>query len=466
MSDFWSIVDYGKKAVKTVADRGGAAVDWGVSKGKAVVQSAGDAIVTTKNAVVDAAQATKKAVVKGAQATKKAVGDAAHATSEYAKEKAVQAEVAAARAATRAAVKDPATLKKLTGKLDRRDQFTGPVCQTCVDKKLGKHPDPDDGKYMGKDCPKTQASRPKEGTKPKGCNCAPGGKPFPKIFFTNGINNTTKQACETMHGIADSRCAEVVGIYNATYANKNLKAPEYKWADFKDAGKGALESGAKGALSGARGGVGGALVKGGLGAIKGGAPDALAQVASRQGMIGDVLDCLDTIKGSSSEAASRTLTKEIMGAMKNKESMTVYAHSQGGLNTMASIADAKKQLVDSERAALRDKGVSFADAKTQSTANVEKSLGNLKVSTFGTVERGFEDGPQYSRYTNKSDPIPEVIRTAQEGINPSQLARDPKGAAAVERFRKTPSWNAIDAHGMNEAYLPHLNEAHPAGKCC
>ncbi len=88
------------------------------------------------------------------------------------------------------------------------------------------------------------------------------------------------------------------------------------------------------------------------------------------------------------------------------------------------------------------------------------------MSTFGTVEKGFVDGPQYHRYTNTLDPIPRVIREAQRGINPSMLAKDPIGATPVNVFKYAPSFNPIDAHGMNETYIPKLNGFRGPAACC
>ena len=83
-----------------------------------------------------------------------------------------------------------------------------------VDKLAPKGTQVDDGHYMGQDCPKSSETPPVSGTKPKGC--AGSGKAFPKIIYTNGINTSAEAACTTMHKIADTRCAEVIGIYNAT----------------------------------------------------------------------------------------------------------------------------------------------------------------------------------------------------------------------------------------------------------
>jgi hypothetical protein len=495
-----------------VSQRAGETVDWGASQGQAVLKTAGDAYDAGKAAAVQAYDSGKAAAVQAYDASKKAVTDAglaakkaaldtyqagkakasemATAAGNFLPEKVGQLAVKGARAGTQAAVKNPETLDALTNKVDKRNQFEGPVCQECIANKLGKHPDPDDGKYLGKDCPKIHDTRPAEGTlphktplptngsKPSDCTCDKSGKPFPRIFFTNGIANSPEQACATMHALATSRCVEVIGIYNASYGNNTLKAPEgpgFLGAarnTAKEAWRGDTSSGAEAVSSSklpltirALQGVAGAASGGLEGAFKG-ALDEAAGFASRTGEVGDVLDCLDAIKGTSDEAASRTLTKEILEAMKTKSGMTVYAHSQGGLNTMASIAQAKGDMLAVEEKKLLNGGISEEEAGRQAKASVESALGSLKVSTFGTVERGFADGPEYSRFTNNNDPIPVVIRTAQENISRAQLARDPKGALPVDRFTASPSFNPIAAHGMAEAYIPHLNKKLGASACC
>jgi hypothetical protein len=67
---------------------------------------------------------------------------------------------------------------------------------------------------------------------------------------------------------------------------------------------------------------------------------------------------------------------------------------------------------------------------------------------------------------NIFDPVPVVIGEAQRGLVPAQLERDPAGAPPVARFSAAPSFNPIDAHGMEKTYLPYLDRADPRGPCC
>ncbi len=197
-----------------------------------------------------------------------------------------------------------------------------------------------------------------------------------------------------------------------------------------------------------------------------GLPLAGVQEASRLGMVQDVLDCLDMIEGSGSDAATLTLAREIAAGANPPQPMTLFAHSQGGLNSAAAIARAKREMQRLALEKLCAKGVPSSEAEGLAQIEVTQRLQHIEVNTFGTLERGFVDGPKYNRYTNGYDPVPVVIGEAQRGLVPAQLERDPTGAPPVTRFVAAPSFNPIDAHGMEKTYLPYLDRADPRGPCC
>jgi hypothetical protein len=391
--------------------------------------------------------------------------------------------VDAARMGTQWATSDPKRLEDLRKKLDKRDRYTSKAVQLCGNPN-SKHPNKQDGQYIGGDChgadckpcrgkkcpgshTGTHATKPAQGVRPAGCECGKDGKPFPKITFTNGISNDAGTVCCTIKALANSRCAEVIGVYNATYADKSVASPDFRAADYKDAAK----SGAWGALKGAaegllEGGVGGLAGGAAAGAAKGAAPDLAMDGASRTGMVQDVMDCVDAILKCGDEAASKTLANEIVSALNGSPpAMTIYAHSQGGLNTSAAIAQAKREIKAGELKRLIDMGTPDAIAERQAEAMATERLSGLEVHTFGTLERGLPDGPQYHRYRNEYDPVPVVIEEAQKSLVPDDVKTDPKGAAQVEKISKAFA-NPMDAHGMQEAYIPHLNEKHGKGDCC
>lgn len=388
---------------------------------------------------------------------------------QWAKEKVVAAETSLAQKATHKLLEDKQKRDSMIGKLDKRDRFSSAVVQPCPNGAT-THPDPRDGQYMGKDCPSTIAERPPQGVKPAACTCTSDGTPFPKVVFSNGINNPANVVCATMHAIAESRCVEVTGVFNATYADPSLKGPERQRADYKDAVRAGVDGAREGASSG--GGILGALGLNITGAMTGAAKRALPEVAiqeaSRSGVLQDVIDCIKTINQSGAEAASDTLSREIVAALSKDppDPLTIYLHSQGGLTGGASVAQAEGELIDSKLKLLRRSGVNAEVAQTQAQQYAESRLSKLDVHTFGTLERGLPDGPVYHRYTNELDPVPKAIKEAQESYVPDLIAHDPIGAEPVNRFKYAPSWNAADAHGMQESYLPWLDKNERKQPCC
>src|ERR1035437_10047934 len=166
-------------------EKAGKGLDWG----KAAASNAFSTVADK------AAQAETWIGEKADQAGKAAL-DKVHST---AREKAAQA------------VKD----KDLLNSLDRRRDFKSKTIQTCT--ATSGPPVAFDGYFLGKDCMNPKPERPDKGKghKPKGCeNC---GKEFPQVTFTNGIDNSLKEVCETIQQMADDLCMEVVGVYNASY---------------------------------------------------------------------------------------------------------------------------------------------------------------------------------------------------------------------------------------------------------
>jgi hypothetical protein len=68
-----------------------------------------------------------------------------------------------------------------------------------------------DGCFLDENC-RPSRSLPKRGKRPA-CGGYDG---IPKVMYTNGINTEEETCCDTMRKLAESRCVEVVGVYNAT----------------------------------------------------------------------------------------------------------------------------------------------------------------------------------------------------------------------------------------------------------
>lgn len=261
---------------------------------------------------------------------------------------------------------------------------TLPFAEKCADYLLA--PDgtqEQDGQYMGKDCPQSSDTPPAEGTKPKGC--ANSGKAFPKIIYTNGINTPPEAACATMHKIADSRCAEVIGVYNAT-----------------------------------------------------------------DGIGGDVANANRKINGDTSDPAAQALSELVQDMSARGEKVTIYAHSEGGLNAQTGLDAAHEQMTINH-------GADYANNAMQ----------NMSVYSFGTAQRGWPAGPTYTQFTNVSDPVPHLIGADQLATNrPFPIAPN-----TTSNLFANPHWNPIDSHSMDTTYLDHLNRKYPVpkgpgGSCC
>jgi hypothetical protein len=210
-------------------------------------------------------------------------------------------------------------------------------------------------------------------------------------------------------------------------------------------------------------------IPGGIaGALGDAANERVVQAAASSGMVQDFLDCVDEINGTGQSTPAGTLSGEIVAALRkdSPEKMTLYAHSEGGLINKRALEQASRELFDKERRKLRKTGMDAAEAKQAAEALVQDKVGNIEVNLFGTLERGLPPGPVYNRFTNELDPVPKIIAKVQQNYSVPWMDGDPLGADPVHRFRDAPSYNPMDAHGMQEAYIPELNKLRPKGSCC
>jgi hypothetical protein len=361
--------------------------------------------------------------------------------------------------------RDPQARQELLDKVrNRRNRFSRPVLCTPCPAPSREYSDSKDGKYMGAMC-NASDSRPEVGVRPNGCESCTG---FDKVTFTNGINNDWGAVCKTIHALADSQCLEVVAVYNATYNDPSVfKKPERNWADTTDILGEAGAGWKRGKVPGPN--VIGPDIPGGIaGALGGAAKERGVQAAASSGMVQDVLDCVDEINGTGQSTPADTLSGEIIAALSkdSPEKMTLYAHSEGGLINKEALAMARTELQSIDMDKLINTGKTVAEAKQAAEATVERKMGTIEVNLFGTLERGLPPGPVYNRFTNELDPVPKIIARVQQNYSVPWMDGDPLGADPVHRFRDAPSYNPMDAHGMQEAYIPELNKLRPKGNCC
>lgn len=441
----------------TVAQKVELGFDWGISAvgqtadaaTKIASSAAGEAVDAAKWAGAKTAEgasyAYNQGVAAGKYAADKAVSGAQYAydtgvaAGSYVADKAVSGANYAADKGVAAAIYTAQTVKaganyvgdKVVGgakwvgnksfegirsALDDRNsyQLRGDAVQACP-LSDGQHPNPNDGKFMGMDSCPCQGNPELSDKEPAGVfpeGCGPGcGRP--KIYFTNGINNTEQDLCKTISALAESQCAEVVGIYNATYADERLEGD----------------------------GV---------------------------GMLNDVADCMDAIDESGySAAAARMRDSVVADLTAGKMPVKVFAHSEGGLNTQTALRDARKKLASQRRAQLLRAGLPDQDAITASEDFATKMMGNVEVTSFGTAANGWVPGPSYTQYENSVDAVPKAINLAQiarqKGTNETKAVR----YAEYRGF----SGGGLPGHSMTAIYVPMLNEKNaatrlPNGKCC
>ena len=361
--------------------------------------------------------------------------------------------------------RDPQARQELLDKVrNRRNRFSRPVLCTSCPVPSREYSDSRDGKFMGAMC-NASDSKPEIGVRPKGCESCTG---FDKVTFTNGINNDWVVVCKTIHALADRQCLEVVAVYNATYNDPEVfKEPERDWADVTDILGEAGAGWKRGAIPGPN--VVGPDIPGAIaGALGGAAKERVVQAAASSGMVQDVLDCVDEINGTGQSTPAGTLSREIVAALSkdSPEKITLYAHSEGGLINKEALAMARRELQQIDVNKLRSSGMTAAVAEQAAEATIEGKMRAIEVNLFGTLERGLPPGPVYNRFTNELDPVPKIIDKVQQNYHVPWMDGDPLGADPVHRFRDAPSYNPMDAHGMQEAYIPELNKLRPKGSCC
>ncbi len=357
----------------TVADKIAAGTEWGKQLGSQVAQQAASAGHTARDGVVGAAQTARDKAAAAARAT----AEQARAGADWAKQKAEdgvdwtkkkgqQAAQAASDGVDWAKQKAGEGIDWLKQKGKEFDNWTiggivsgganlatkSKTVERCIEnmaRNKNRVADPRDGQFMGNDCPKTSPNPPTTGRLPQGC-AGSSGK-LPKIIYTNGINTPPEAACATMRKIANERCAEVIGVYNATY--------------------GTMEDGL------------------------------------------DSKDNIDR-KGREPAAHSQAQLLTQMLNEKPPQRVTVYAHSQGGLITQEGLGEAQDELRLNERSRLVKQGMSDAQAKKEADIRTKQKMGNVTIYSFGTAERGWPPvGTNLHQFTNTADPVPKLISSVQ-----------------------------------------------------
>ena len=345
---------------------------------RAAAEKARAGATWTRDRAVEGAQWTRDRAVEGAQWTKEKAQQGADWTKEKAQQGAEWSREQARRAGAAAGRGVEWTKQKAVGAgrwVNRQGQraVNGAVggiasgvgsaatrnrtVEGCIEgaaRNKERVNSPEDGQYMGNECPKTSPNPPATGRLPEGCS-GQGGK-LPKIIYTNGINTPPAAACATMRKIANERCAEVIGVYNATY--------------------GTVEDGL------------------------------------------DSKNNIDRAGKEPAAKSQARLMAQMLNA-KPPQKVTVYAHSQGGLITQEGLIGAKTSMQQNSYDYLRKQGVPPAQAKRQAAQLTRQRMSNVDVYSFGTAEKNWPDtGTRYHQFTNTADPVPKLISSVQANRGP------------------------------------------------
>jgi len=176
----------------------------------------------------------------------------------------------------------------------------------------------------------------------------------------------------------------------------------------------------------------------------------------------DVVECVDSIQRSGT-VPQQALCRQIMADLDRPDPkpMELYAHSQGGLITQHAILEAKSTLFTNY--ILRNAGKPPTPAQVaEAEKYVADRLSLVKVNAFGTAVAGWPSGPRYESYTNLSDPVPRVILSAQ--MNHMQETFGDGNLLSSVMFIE-PRLNPIEAHSMDNTYIPHMVAARPPASC-
>ena len=345
---------------KSVTEQIEAGAAWAKRTSAGAVREASNAAAATRDALGRAAQRTKDAAAAAATAAAQKAREGAEWTRDRAVEGAEWTKKKAREAAAWANKKGQQATNWAAGKAAAGIGSAATRSKTverCLEGALrskDRKTSPEDGQYMGNDCPKTSPNPPKTGRLPEGC-LGHGGK-LPKIIYTNGINTPPAAACATMRKIANERCAEVIGVYNATY--------------------GTVEDGL------------------------------------------DSKNNIDRT-GKEPAAKSQARLMAQMLTARPPQPVTIYAHSQGGLITQEGLIGAKMSMQQNSYDYLRKQGVPPVQAKKQAAQLTHQRMSNVDVYSFGTAEKNWPDtGTRYHQFTNTADPVPKLISSVQANRGP------------------------------------------------
>ncbi len=406
MGFFKSVSDHVAAGASWVEKAGQAAVDTTVAAGKAAYDTSKKVAVYGYEKTKEAATWTKDKAVAGAEWTK----DKAVAAKNWVKDKTVAAKNWAVKKAKK---KLNDVVGKLAEKVGNAATKYKPV-EKCLQDLLEKHdatrlsPEDEakakkqDGQFMDNNCPQSSPNPPKQGRLPKGC---PAGANLPKVIYTNGINTSPEAACATMREIADTRCVQVIGVYNASFGMTR---------------------------------------------------DVL-----------DSKNNIDKTGREKSAHSQTRLMKEMLS--KNPpERVTLYSHSQGGVITQEGLQEASTAMTNETIRDLKKQGMPQKQAQQEADRRTKEKMRNVNVHSFGTTETDWPPvGANYYQMTNDADPVPKLIHAVQKNRGTDTQPENLKERHHFEQNEWNPIGpHSMDKAYLPELNRIHPVPKKPNGGCC
>jgi hypothetical protein len=193
---------------------------------------------------------------------------------------------------------------------------------------------------------------------------------------------------------------------------------------------------------------------------QGGVNDRLVGIHnSETTMPGDLIQSVKDKAGAGQNPAVDTLRQTVLDEVRGGRDLHLMGHSQGALIISRALGEARQSLSDDHFARLKAEappvapGRGFFERQQQQAGQLrqeanrlaEDQLSRIRVETFGGAAHSYPDGPKYTHYINRNDPV-------AMGAGLGRPVRSP-GRDADMRFFDSGSLG-IGAHGFRDHYLP------------
>jgi hypothetical protein len=176
-------------------------------------------------------------------------------------------------------------------------------------------------------------------------------------------------------------------------------------------------------------------------------------------MPGDLAQSVGDKAGIGRNPAVDTLRQTVLDEVRGGRDLHLMGHSQGALIISRAMGEARQSLSDDHFARLKAEappvapGRGFFERQQQQAGQLrqeanrlaEQQLSRVRVETFGGAAHSYPDGPRYTHYINRNDPV-------AMGAGLGRPVRSP-GRDADMRFFTSGSFG-IGAHGFRDHYLP------------